>query len=122
MDSLISEVLNTEGPATFVTVGADGPYMVATWNSYLEEEGDDKLLIPVGGYHKTEANLKAGSVLVMMIGSKKAPGKRGPGTGFRLTGSAEIKSSGEQYELTKQRFPWARGVLIFKIRQSEQLL
>lgn len=121
MDPLISEVLNTEGPATFVTVSADGPHVVATWNTYLEEE-DDKFLVPVGGYHKTEANLKADSRLVMLIGSKKAPGKRGPGTGFRLTGSAEINSSGELFERIKQRFPWARAVLVFKIEKSEQLL
>ena len=61
MDTLIHEILKTEGAATFVTVGRDGPHMVATWNSYLEQEGDDKFLIPVGGYYKTEDNIKAGS-------------------------------------------------------------
>lgn len=122
MDPLIGQVLASEGAATMVTVGANGPHVVATWNSYLQPEGDDTLLIPVGGYHRTEANLKAGSRLIMLIGSKTAPGRRGPGTGFRLTGSAEISSTGGCFDRIKQRFPWARAVLVFTVGQSEQLL
>ena len=122
MDPLIGEILKTEGAATFITTGTGGPHLVATWNSYLVPSGDNRLHFPAGGYRTTESNLKAGSKLMMMLGSKAAQGKRGPGAGYRLTGTATFATEGAAYDQIKQRFPWARAVVVFTVEQSEQLL
>lgn len=122
MNQLIMEILKHEGVATIVTKGPDGPHVVATWNTYIGNEGADKLLIPVGGYNKTENNIKSGSKLIMLIGSKEVHGKMGLGTGLRLIGSAAFVYEGTMFEKIKNRFPWARATVVFTIENSEQLL
>jgi hypothetical protein len=122
MDQLIREISQHEGTATIVTIGPDGPHVVATWNSYLDPWDDDTLLIPVGGYLQTERNLATDRRMIMLIGSKAVTGKRGPGTGVRLTGNATFESSGPRFDRVKNRFPWARACLSFTVGNCEQLL
>ncbi|MCC6202306.1 MAG: pyridoxamine 5'-phosphate oxidase family protein [Gammaproteobacteria bacterium] len=122
MDPLIHAIAKHEGTATIVTLGPDGPHVVATWNSYLDPCDDETLLIPVGNYQQTERNINSGSDLTMLIGSREVAGKRGPGTGVRLRGRAEFEYQGARFERVKSRFPWARACLTFRVGSCEQLL
>lgn len=122
MDQLIREISQHEGTATIVTMGTDGPHVVATWNSYLDPWDDDTLLIPVGGYRQTEENVGNDHRMILLIGSKAVAGKHGPGTGVRLTGNATFENSGPRFDRVKNRFPWARACLSFRVSNCEQLL
>lgn len=122
MDQLIIEILKHEGAATIVTEGSDGAHVTATWNTYIEFEGENKLLFPAGGLSKTESNVKSGSKFIMLIGSKEVRGKSSMGTGFRLRGYAEFIYTGPIFERIRNRFPWARAAVAFTVRNSEQLL
>jgi len=44
------------------------------------------------------------------------------GTGYRLSGRAEIITEGEFMDLTKSKFPWARAALVITVEKAEQLL
>jgi len=123
MEKLLEEVLTKEGVATIVTQGLQGPHVVATWNSYIGQDPEGALLIPAGGMKKTEANVHSGSKLTMLIGSKEIAEKmENSGAGFRLTGNAGFQSEGELFERTKERFPWARSVLVFQPEKVERLI
>jgi len=121
MNQLITEILQHEGAATIVTNGVHGAHVTATWNSYIAQDESGNFLIPAGGFKHTESNIKAGSKMIMLIGSKKVKGKQSMGAGLRLTGSATFLSEGTAFEKTGRRFFWARAVLFFKIEQVEQL-
>jgi hypothetical protein len=98
---------------------------VATWGDFIRslDINDGKtILIPVGGYHQTERNLKEDNRIELLIGSKQVQGKNGPGMGYRLVGRGEIIVSGEFAELTKSKFPWARGALVIVVEKADQLL
>jgi len=118
---LIVEILKHEGAATIVTSDVNGPYVTATWNSYIAQDENGNFLIPVGGYHQTESNIKNGSNVIILIASKQVTGKEGLGAGFRLTGSATFLSEGTIFKKTKKRFSWIRAVVMIGIDQIEQL-
>ena len=52
----LQQIMKTDGVVAIATLGADGPHLVNTWNSYLKISADGRLLIPAGFMHKTEAN------------------------------------------------------------------
>lgn len=122
MNQLLLEILKNEGVATLSTYGNDEQHLTATWNSYIEVDKNNNLLIPVGGYHKTERNINSGSQLLMLIGSKNVEGKHSMGTGMRLKGSAKFIREGEVFENKKKRFNWIRALLVFTPEKIEQLL
>jgi len=122
MNQLISKILQHEGAASIVTNSDAVPHLTATWNSYIELDKIGKLLIPAGGYHQTESNINSGSKLIMLIASKEVAGKQGMGTGLRLTGSAVFVTEGNVFNKTKNRFNWARAVLVFTVEKIEQLI
>ncbi len=109
--------LAEEGSAAFVTQGPAGPHLVATWNSYIEIVGADTLLFPAGGYRRTEENLRRGSPVQMIVG-----GHVPAGVGFRLTGRAELEVGTPNHARVKQRFPWARAAVVFRVGSVEQVL
>ncbi len=114
----LEAALRGEGAAAFVTQGPDGrPHLVATWNSYIELVGADTLLFPAGGYRTTEENLRRGSPVQMIVG-----GHVPAGIGFRLTGRAELEVGTPSHERVKQRFPWARAAVVFRVGSVEQVL
>ncbi len=121
----IKDVIAQSELVTIVTAGADGPHVVATWGAFVAklDPGDgETLLIPAGGYKQTEQNLQTDARVTLMAGSKQAPGKNGMGTGYRLSGRGRIETNGEFFEMTKEKFPWARGALVIKIEKTEQLI
>jgi len=122
MNDLLLKILQHEGAASIVTNSDAVPHLTATWNSYIELDKIGKLLIPAGGYHQTESNINSGSKLIMLIASKEVAGKQGMGTGLRLTGSAVFVTEGNVFNKTKNRFNWARAVLVFTVEKIEQLI
>ena len=53
----LQEIMKKDGVVAIATLGPDGPHMVNTWNSYLRISQDERLFIPAGYMHKTEANI-----------------------------------------------------------------
>ena len=76
------EIMKQDGVVAIATLGADGPHMVNTWNSYLRATEDGRLLIPVGYMHRTEANIAFNPEVLITLGSSKVKGLYGPGAGF----------------------------------------
>ncbi len=113
----IRTVLKQEGPAAFVTEGADGPHLVATWQSYLRVLDDATLAFPAGGYRRTEQNLRAGSDVQMIVGAKQPSG-----VGFRLRGRAELESGGPVHARLRQEFPWCRAAVVLHVTAVEKVL
>lgn len=119
IDDAVKTVLSREGSAALVTSGAEGPHLVATWNSYIEVLSDDAIIFPAGGLRRTQANVEAGSPVQLIIGSKDESGK---GTGFRLTGRAEYQTGTPAHDRLKERFPWCRAAVVMRIDRVEKVL
>jgi hypothetical protein len=116
------EVLKNDGVVAIATQGKDGPHLVNTWNSYIRITNDERLLIPAGYMHVTEANIAANNSVLLTMGSSKVAGKIGPGTGFLVRGTAAFLTSGPDFEATKAIFAWARAVLAVTITSVTQTL
>ena len=120
LDAPVRAVLDAEGSATFVTMGPEGPHLVATWQSYLDVIDDETLAFPAGGYRLTEANLQRDPSVQMVIGSKGGPG--GKALGFRLTGTAELRAGTGLHERLKEKHPWCRAAVVMHVAQVEKIL
>lgn len=116
-------VLEHEGVVAIASQGPDGlPHLVNTWNSYVQITNDGHLLVPAGGMDKTEANVSANRVVLLTAGSREVEGRRGPGTGFLITATAEFVRAGADFDLIKTKFPWARAALKMSITEIMQTL
>ena len=122
----IKDVIAKSEIVLIATRGKDGPHLVATWGEFvasLDMDDGKTLLVPAGGYKKTEKNLKEDDMVVLMVGSKKAPGKRGGmGTGYRLNGHGRVVYEGALFEQVKAKYEWARAALVIEVDEAEQLL
>jgi len=116
------EVLKKDGVVAIATLGQDGPHLVNTWNSYVRITDDERLLIPAGYMNRTEANIATNNNVLITVGSSKVAGKKGPGTGFLIKGTAAFMTSGPDFEATKARFSWVRAVLAVTITSATQTL
>jgi hypothetical protein len=107
------------------TTGVDGPQLSATWGDYIRTLGirdDEIILVPIAGSFGTESNLAADSRIELLWATRQVQGKYGPGNGCKIKGTGEIQTSGKFADEAKEKFPWARGVLVVKIQEvSEQL-
>lgn len=112
----IKSVLAQEGNAAFVTNGPEGPHLVGTWQNYIQILDDATIMFPAGGYRTTEANVKAGSPVQMLISGHN------PNCGYRLTGMAEFQAGTPLHEQLKQRFPWCRAAVILRISDAKKVL
>jgi hypothetical protein len=116
------QVLKNDGVVAIATLGPDGPHMVNTWNSYIRWSSDERILIPAGYMHRTEANIATNDQVLMTLGSSKVPGNMGNGTGFLIKGAAAFVTSGPNFDLMKSIFPWARATLEITISSCTQTL
>ena len=115
----VKRVLEQTEVVTIGTCGPHGVHLVATWGEFIRNLGvhdSDVLLIPAGGYRRTEENLSRNPRLEALIGSKEV------GTGFRLSGSGEVQTSGKWFEMVKAKYAWARGALVIRVDKAEKLL
>jgi predicted pyridoxine 5'-phosphate oxidase superfamily flavin-nucleotide-binding protein len=115
-------VLKKDGIVAIATLGADGPHMVNTWNSYVQVTQDGRLLIPAGYFHKTEANIAVNNQVLVTLGSSKVQGLHGPGTGFLIKGTAAFFTEGAEYDAMKAKFGWARAVLSIAVNSATQTI
>ena len=118
----LKQVLHHEGVVAIATQGTNGPHLVNTWNSYVEIEQTNNLLIPAGFMNKTEANISHDNHVLITVGSREVEGQHGPGTGFLVEGTASFVKNGPTFEKMKQRFPWMRAVLQVDVSKATQTL
>lgn len=116
------QVLKHEGVVAIATQGDAGPHLINTWNSYIQITKDEKLLIPAGYMHATEANVARDSRCLITVGSRDVEGRHGAGTGFLVEGTAVFIKSGPQFDAIKEKFPWARAALEIGITSVTQTL
>ena len=124
-DDKVKEVFEKTEVVCIATCGKKGPHLVATWGDYVRNIGikdSGEMVIPAGGYRKTEENLNRNDKVEVLIASKDVEGTRGPGKGFLLLGRGEIQTSGELAELAKSKYPWARGAFVIYVEEIEGLL
>jgi predicted pyridoxine 5'-phosphate oxidase superfamily flavin-nucleotide-binding protein len=105
------EIMKQDGVVAIATLGADGPHLVNTWNSYLRVSEAGRILIPAGYMQKTEANIAHNPEVLITLGSSKVPGLHGPGAGFLIKGMAEFVTEGPDFDLLKEKFSWLRATL-----------
>jgi hypothetical protein len=125
LNGTIKDVMEKTEVVAIATYRENGPHLVATWGDYirsLDIKDGKTIIIPAGGYHHTERNLQDDNRIELLVGSKQAQGKNGPGTGCRIFGRAEIITTGKFAELTRSKFPWARGALVIEVEKVDQLL
>ncbi len=116
------EVISHEGVVSIISWRKGEPHVVNTWNSYLTLTKDNKILIPAAGMVKTEANIKENNKVKMTLGSKEVQGHFTQGAGFRLEGTAKFISSGEEYDMMKEKFPFLTRVLEITLTEVKQTL
>ncbi|MGV8947587.1 MAG: pyridoxamine 5'-phosphate oxidase family protein [Lutibacter sp.] len=116
------EVLKHEGVVSIMSWGVE-PHLVNTWNSYLVITEDERILVPVFGFRKTEKNVCANPQIKLSVGSKNVLGSRGyPGTGFMVTGTARYIELGDEYDLMKEKFSFLTRVFEITVDKAEQML
>jgi hypothetical protein len=115
----VKEVLDTTEVVTLGTHAQDGVHLVATWGDFVRKLGIQEgavILIPAGGYRSTEGNLRRDPRVQVLVASQQA------GTGFRLSGLAEVQTAGPWAEHVKREYSWARGALVVRVEEVEKLL
>jgi hypothetical protein len=117
------EVLENEGVVSIVSWGADVPHIVNTWNSYVVVTSDERLLIPAAGMSRTEKNVNLNNIVKIALGSKDVLGyKDYQGTGFVVEGTANYLTSGDEFDMMKERFSFLTRVLEITVTSSKQML
>lgn len=116
------EVIKDEGVVSIVSWGKDEPHVVNTWNKYLTITKDERILIPAAGMVKTEANIKENNRVKMTLGNKNVQGHFTQGAGFKLEGTARFITSGEEYDMMKEKFPFLNRVLEITLTEVKQTL
>lgn len=124
LDVKLLEVINTQPDSAIaiVTQGPNEPHVVNSWNSYIQIDGEDKLLIPVGDMIQTQKNIEANNNIKLTISNREVMGKRYKGTGFLVTGTAAFITEGPEFDIVKSKFPWARAALTITVASTEQTL
>jgi len=124
IDATARELLEQTEFVAIVTQGPGGPHVVGNWGDYLRRIGieGDRIVLPAGHYHETEANLQRDNRVQLMAASRAVKGSRAPGQGGVLTGTASVQTEGEAAQRAKAAFPWARGALVIEIQSVKMHL
>lgn len=124
MNEKLLEVINTPPDSAFaiVTAGEDAPHVVNSWNSYIQFNQQNELLVPAGRMRVTEANLLKDERVWLTISNREVQGRSYKGTGFYITGKARFENEGPNFEQVKEKFPWARAALVIAVETAEQTL
>ena len=118
-----NEVLTKEGVVSITSWSAENVHVVNTWNSYLVKSGENKLLIPAAGMRKTQKNVEANSRVILTLGSKEVMGyKDYQGTGFVIEGTAKYLTSGEEFDMMKEKFSFLSRVLEITVESLKQTI
>lgn len=124
LNEKLLEVLSheTDGAIAIVSQGETEPHIVNTWNSYVEIIDENKLVIPVAGFKKTEENLSNINKLKLSICNREVEGYQYKGTGLIVEGTGEIVKSGSTFDFMKEKFSWIRAVLVVTVDSVKQTL
>lgn len=124
LNEKLLEVLahKADGAVAIVSQSETETHIVNTWNSYINITKDDKLLIPVGGFKKTERIVEVNNKLKLSICNREVHGFNFKGTGFVVEGTGKFIKSGNDFDLMKQKFDWIRAVLVITINSIQQKL
>ena len=118
-----NEVHAKEGVVSITSWSEENVHVVNTWNSYLVKSGENKLLIPAAGMRKTQKNVEANSRVILTLGSKEVLGyKDYQGTGFVIEGTAKYLTSGEEFDMMKEKFPFLSRVLEITVESLKQTI
>lgn len=116
------EVLKHEGVVSIVSWGVE-THVVNTWNSFLVATEDERILIPAYGFRKTEKNVNVNDHVKIALGTRNVLGyKDYPGTGFVVDGTARYITSGEEYDMMKEKFSFLTRVLEVTVTSAKQTL
>ena len=115
------EVISHEGVVSIVTWTDEGADVSNTWNSYLNVK-EDRILIPAAGMNKTQANIEKNPNVKLTVGSKEVMGKWAMGSDFLILGTAKFITSGEEFDLMKEKFPFLSRVLEITVSKTIQTL
>ena len=76
-----------------------------------------------GTLRKTEKNVNVNNNIVLTLGTREVPGyKDYPGTGFLVKGTARYLSSGEEYDMMKEKFSFLTRVFEVTVSKATQML
>jgi len=116
------EVLQHEGVVSIVSWGVE-THVVNTWNSFLVVTEDERILIPAYGFRKTEKNVNVNNQVKLTLGSKEVLGHNNyQGTGFLINGTAKYVTSGDEYDMMKEKFSFLTRVLEVTVDKAKQML
>ena len=116
------EVLGKEGVVAIVSCADNEAHVVNTWNTYLVQTSDGRLLIPAWEMRKTEKKILKNNRVLLTIGSKEVEGRNGLGCGFLIEGTARYISSGPEWDEMKARFSFLTRVLEVTVTSIKQTL
>ncbi len=118
------DAIQHEGVVSIVSWGStEEPHVANTWNSYLVVTPDGRILIPAYGLRKTQRNIEANNKVKLTLGTREVPGyKDYPGTGFLIEGTAEYLTSGGEYDIMKEKFPFLSRVVSVTVTMAKQTL
>ena len=125
MKGVWKDVLAKTEWVAIVTWDGNSPHLVATWGDYVRSLGvvnDEVILIPAGHYHKTEENLKKNKRVKLLIATRQVEGSYGPGQGCVIEGEGEVQLEGEFAKRVKEKFSWARGALVVRVKETKAQL
>lgn len=115
------EVISKEGVVSIVSCSDNEAHVVNTWNSYLVNPSENRLLIPAWKMRKTEKKVLINNKVLLTVGSKEVSGKMGDGTGYLVEGTAKFFSSGPDFDMMKSKFSFLTRVLevtVISIKQT----
>lgn len=116
------EVINKEGVVSITSWSEGNVHVANTWNSYLVIKGENRILIPAAGMKKTQENIEKNNKVILTLGSKEVMGSFAMGAGFFIEGTADYISSGEEFDMMKEKFPFLNQVLEITVTNAKQTL
>jgi hypothetical protein len=116
------EVIGKEGVVSIVSCADNEAHVVNTWNSYLVNPNDGRLLIPAWKMRKTEKKIIKNNKVLLTVGSKEVTGRMGLGCGFLIEGTARYISSGSEFDMMKSKFSFLTRVLEVTVTSITQTL
>lgn len=117
------EVLKHEGVVSIVSWGSDEAHVTCTWNSYLEITNDERILIPAAGMRSTENDVNQNNNVKVTLGAREVMGNNNyQGTGFEIGGTAKFLTTGSEFDMMKEKYPFLNRVLEITVITAKQLL
>jgi hypothetical protein len=116
------EVISKEGVVSIVSCADNEAHVVNTWNTYLVNPNDGRLLIPAWAMRKTEKKILQNNRVLLTVGSKEVAGRNGPGCGFLIEGTARFIASGPEWDMMKAKFSFLTRVLEVTVTSIKQTL